>query len=710
MKRLLIALVLLCITSVCGATYYFPAYVQQVIALVTIASKDAAYLATPYLSGSTVIYVSDCQTGNAIQPSVGCVQGSDTLYDGTSPTINGAHGPYQTLEKAVNIVAATTSGTYTIALAQGGVWNANPVNFAENFNSYITCPQGLTCTEIREYPQGGTGQRPTVYYLPTTGTANNLFYMGNGIRLMNFSLISNVDANSALGQTAVFFFMKGEVAIVGSGAGSYTMYYASAPTTWTAVSSANSYQGIYATTGALPAGTTGQTALVGSGLYSIYVYTGSAWTAFGPNVHLLGTYATTGTLPSAAGYLPYSHDVSVLNMNITSFVSGINESLPADVNTTIIGNHFTNISQFGYNGGSNNLNIGYNYLHNVGSSILQNHAIYVASHYGVSGVTIQGNYMEGYWTNGATYTQCVDALLVLHAAIDQLTIDSNLINNASNAAAGCSGISANNNTAAAFGSYLTNTTISNNVVINGGNSQLNVTSCPGCQIINNLLISDNALGGWGIVAPENAARTNIANCIANTYVPPYSQCSDAAMTGYTIANNTSVFTANATNGTNAGLDAGIVSTETQTGIIVENNTVEYLANSAGLNQVHCFKYPLSYSAYTRIDHNNCYVPSIAYVWEAVTGDSLATWQAASGFDTWDSANSNANALGNPSWTIPVSPYLTQSDSSVTYQYLQSNFTPAASGVLAGKGIGANAPTKDITGATRPNPPAIGAYE
>jgi hypothetical protein len=168
--------------------------------LTTIATKVANIVATPYLTGSTIRYLSDCQTGNVIQPAAGCVQGSDTLYDGTSPTINGTHGPWQTTTKGAAWLNSQTSGTYTLALAQGGVWNAAANSFAINLAGNTYCAAGQTCSEVREYPQGGTGQKPVIYG-PNLANSS-LFFLGNGQRIMNVSLMGG----ATTGQTGIFLY------------------------------------------------------------------------------------------------------------------------------------------------------------------------------------------------------------------------------------------------------------------------------------------------------------------------------------------------------------------------------------------------------------------------------------------------------------------------------------------------------------------------
>jgi hypothetical protein len=223
----------------------------------------------------------------------------------------------------------------------------------------------------------------------------------------------------------------------------------------------------------------------------------------------------------------------------------------------------------------------------------------------------------------------------------------------------------NNNTDATHAQYYRHAIFSGNTVINGGNLGFTVSSCPGCVIENNLVISDWASGGaTGISVPgygRNAAR------------------GDDASTANIIRNNTVWFGPNAT-GTSTGID---INTE-GTNYIVSNNTVTS-AQSAGT--VNCFRYRLGLSSYSFINNNHCYA-TVSNRWETTQG-TLAAWKTYStayGFDT-------ASVTGDPLFTTPG-----------------SDFTPHTGSPLIGKGTASHMSTKDFTGNTRPTPPAIGAFE
>lgn len=181
-----------------AGTPYTPVNCTSAATNATICAAQQTALNTPYLSGSTIRYVSDCQTGNGTQPSAGCVQGSDT-YDGTTPNIIAGtnHGPWRSVGKAQSWIGTQPSGVnYTLAFEQGGVWNVSTNNSSSAAlvpAKLAWCTPGTTtpnyCLEIREYPQGGSGQPPTLYTDSTVQKA--IMLTGNGVRVMNINLIGN---------------------------------------------------------------------------------------------------------------------------------------------------------------------------------------------------------------------------------------------------------------------------------------------------------------------------------------------------------------------------------------------------------------------------------------------------------------------------------------------------------------------------------------
>jgi hypothetical protein len=244
-SRKMPALLIILILAACGGgsgdspevvtpTYTPPA--QPAVG--TIASETAAAVAEPYLTGSTVMHYCDCQTGHSVQPAAGCTAGNDVTGDGSAANpfqnigypgysqtatyaagdrVNYNNADYESLQSGntgnnpgsnlgtfwqyVNsanhaVAAATwlggrTSGNNTVALCQGGVWNAPTGQYALNLTRNTYCPDGQTCAEFREYTAawGGTGVKPVIY---GSGDASYmLFFPGNGQRIMNLSLIGS---------------------------------------------------------------------------------------------------------------------------------------------------------------------------------------------------------------------------------------------------------------------------------------------------------------------------------------------------------------------------------------------------------------------------------------------------------------------------------------------------------------------------------------
>jgi hypothetical protein len=184
-------------------------------------------------------------------------------------------------------------------------------------------------------------------------------------------------------------------------------------------------------------------------------------------------------------------------------------------------------------------------------------------------------------------------------------------------------------------------------------------------------------------------------------------CQDEVTTGYIIRNNTIYFTANAGNGM-----TGISVTSEGTSYQIYNNTIRYAATGHKLNPVSCFNFPLAISAHSVVNNNNCSSADSALRWEQNRSLSLSAWiaLASSSGLSFDSANSSALTTTAPGFTLAAYPYITWSDNALAHALFNNGttnvFTPPAA--LAGKGR--SGPLLDITGASRPTPPAIGAFE
>ena len=383
------------------------------------------------------------------------------------------------------------------------------------------------------------------------------------------------------------------------------------------------------------------------------------------NLKLNGDHGAIGNKNWGFFFYKGAHDVTMCNLDMDGFdISVYNES-DAGINNKIkvTGSHIINSRSQGYLGSGNGAEISYNYWDGNASSTVYDHTIYLSGHQPISNIRIVGNYIRGQY--GST---CLGGPLTVHGEYDGLTIDGNEINvdASANTNGGCWGIALTDG-GYTVPVYFRHTSVSGNIIKNGGNLALAVEACPGCLIENNLIIQDwpYGSGAWamqGIVAPpqnRSGDDVNIANIIRN---------------------NTIYFGPNATGG-----GTGITVKTQGTGHVIANNSVYYRAASAGQG-VNCYAYPLALASYAFINNNHCY-SAAPYSWVAARG-SLAAWKtyaAGSGFDT-------ASITGNTLFTATG-----------------TDFTPAAGSLLIGKGDTAHGSTHDITGKTRPSPPAIGAY-
>ena len=385
---------------------------------------------------------------------------------------------------------------------------------------------------------------------------------------------------------------------------------------------------------------------------------------------------------------PLVHDIEIENVDLDSFDLGINDALTTNSGITIQGNHFTNITNWGYLGGSSNLTISYNSFINSGSDTVLDHAIYFASHTPVSNVSIVGNFITGVSGTGS----CAGSPFTGHAAVTNLTVSGNVVVENTNALSTCYGIGFTNTTSAQGAIFLRNALFSDNIVVNGGSIGIAITSCPSCVVENNLIISQTNAGGAGIATPSDTARPqDDVECYAN------------------VVNNTVYYETTSTQGMKGGVSVG----GEGTGYTVANNTVMYGGASSGLNQANCFSYSLPLASYSFINNNNCYSNDhLSTYW--VSGQSeypFAAWQTYSatagltgtGFDT-------ASSTANPGWSFATPLTIPALDETKTGSQLFALYFTPVGAPLVGAGNAANAPATDITTTARPAPPSIGAYE
>lgn len=558
--RMLTTILLICAITACGggsgvSTSLTPA--NLTISVVPASIIDAQTGWTQASMRGTVHYYCDCGTG----ASGTCVAGDDANA-GTSSS-----APRRTIANAITLMASL-SGTNTVALCQGGAFNA-----AASLNGAYApgCAAGTTCTDLREYsPPSNDTAKPII----TMATNNNLFHLEEnrgGVRIFNLKLIGD-NAPADMNNIAFFF-----------------------------------YNGV--------------------------------------------------------------HDIEIGNLDIVNFSTGMdneNGGASPTSNISMTGNTFTNNSRFAYYGGSSGTKINYNVFESSGNSTSLVHTIYENNYGSIAyGVEIIGNYIHGQY--GST---CLGSVLSSHGAIDGLKVQHNIVTiDSASTTGGCYGLEFSNQTNDTHPTFFKNAVFSGNTIINGGNTALLVTTCPGCIIENNLIISDWSYNGNinGIVVPAIVHRAQDVISDANI-----------------VRNNTVWFGPNVT-----GTGVGIVTNSEGTGHIISNNTVSSVQGSGTLN---CFRHDLALTSYAFMDNNHCY-GTVTTHYEYTHGTNLAAWQtytSSYGFD--------AHSIGG-------APMFASAASTGSY-----NFHPNTGSPLIGAGNNVNMSTLDFAGVTRPSSPAIGAFE
>ena len=364
------------------------------------------------------------------------------------------------------------------------------------------------------------------------------------------------------------------------------------------------------------------------------------------------------------------HDIEIGNLDIVNFSTGMdheNGGASPVSNILMSGNTFSNNSRFAYFGGGSGTKFNYNIVEGSGGGTNLIHAIYQANYGSIAiSVEIIGNYIHGQY--GPT---CLGSVLQSHGAIDGLTVKDNIVSvEVGSVTGGCFGIEFSNITNDTHPTYFRNAVFSGNTIINGGNTALMVTSCPGCIIENNIVINDWPYNGNlnGIVIAGNPNRGI-----------------DDTSTSNTIRNNT-VWYGTKFNGTGVG----IVTNTEGSGHIISNNTV---SSAQGSGTLSCFRHDLSLNSYSFMDNNHCY-GTVTTRYEYTNGSNLAAWKAYTTVKNFD-----ANSIGN-------APVFINATSAAGYDFHPNS----SSSPLLSAGNNANKSTLDFAGVTRPNPPAIGAYE
>lgn len=382
------------------------------------------------------------------------------------------------------------------------------------------------------------------------------------------------------------------------------------------------------------------------------------------NLRLQGDNGAIGNANRGFFFYNNAHDITACNLDIDGFDMAVyNESNNGNTQRIkVVGNRITNTRTIGFLGGGDDFELSYNYWDGNGSSNMFDHTLYFGSGAPLYRISAVGNYIHGQYGSA-----CLGAPVVAHAQIDGLLFKDNfVVVEAAEARPGCWGIAFNNRTGATHPQYYRHAVFSGNTVINGGNNGLTISSCPGCVIEDNLVIQDWPVGGSvGISVP------NYAQDVAR---------GDDLNTANIIRNNTVWFGPSVT-----GTSTGIVVAIEGNNHVVANNTVSSRQTSGTVN---CFRNDLPLSSYAFIDNNHCHSAATSLQWEYSHG-SLDAWRsfaAASGFD-------QSSFVGDPLLAANG-----------------TDFVPPAGSPLVGAGNASRGALADYRGKSRPNPPAIGAFE
>ncbi len=361
-------------------------------------------------------------------------------------------------------------------------------------------------------------------------------------------------------------------------------------------------------------------------------------------------------------------DILFANNDINGFTIGIQDAEATTTpyvnqNVSAIGNNFTNNKNDAWLGSSNYSNINYNYMYGNGSDTSLDHSIYLDGETPVTNFTIKGNYI---WN--PSVATCSGTIIVVHGQKLYTDIESNYIGeDSSHYNNGCWGIGV---IEGAYGTpeYFRNTSIIGNTIVNGGTAPIALAESTDSIIANNTIINLTSGGGIGISVP------------AETYVASEGDDQNNATT---VVNNT-IYNGSAITSSRIGISDPV---NEGTGYVFANNSI-YNAATTG-SGANCFSIALPTSSFTYMDDNNCYSASGSYVWEVNHGSTLAVWRSYSGFDL-------SSSYADPLFTAPTA--------------TPPSFIPNTGSPLIGAGNHTYAPLTDALGVTRPDLPAIGAFE
>lgn len=172
--------------------------------------------ARPVLTQNTTIYVNN-GTGN------------DTLYDGTAAVVSGSHGPFKTIQRAVNAAFGYAPSQYTITIqVAAGAWVENVITPAYAGPNIVINGAGATATLITS-----AGTHAVEVVGPNTLTVQNMSVtaIGSGSSCFvaaNGATLTTNNTASGGAPLSVFHSFAGATVNVGShtyNAGTYGAFF-----------------------------------------------------------------------------------------------------------------------------------------------------------------------------------------------------------------------------------------------------------------------------------------------------------------------------------------------------------------------------------------------------------------------------------------------------------------------------------------------------
>jgi hypothetical protein len=323
-------------------------------------------------------------------------------------------------------------------------------------------------------------------------------------------------------------------------------------------------------------------------------------------------------------------DITICNVEVNGYSQGI-EFYQASPRLTVIGSRFVNNTHIAILGGANDTLIKDNYFDHNGSAnpapANQSHGgVYVSVHYdtdprfpgGVTNMTITGNTMTN---NTLVNGVCEGAPLVVHAAIDGLLLENNLIDgrgpsgvvNGTDNNGGCFGIMLGSGGYTQI-TYFRHVTFRRNRLLYTGNVGIATSECTNCVVEDNEIV----LGYPG--AGNDVSGIEVPHDLHRSMDPDIN-------TGTIVQNNTIYIGA-------GSLGEGILFKNEGSGYVASSNAVYYGGSNTG--GFDCFTVATP-GQMLAMDHNSCYRPNApgapwTYLSSSATGYSLAGWTSASGFD------------------------------------------------------------------------------